>query len=150
VAVSINWNAVDAEQLSSWLELWLPRISDLNLNPKTIQVRHVLNMGGFVNHSFSVNDGSVRFHLKITSELDSIRRLQRWNNIHNLLEERYRAPELIRWIDFPEIGFAGLLLQHLDGRTANFERNLALVDQLIELADRLHQDKEMRFRLGAY
>jgi len=77
LAVSINWNAVDAEQLSSWLELWLPRISDLNLNPQTIHVRHVLNWGGFVNHSFSVNDGSVRFHLKITNELDSIRRLQR-------------------------------------------------------------------------
>jgi thiamine kinase-like enzyme len=150
VAVSINCNAVDAEQLSSWLELWLPRISDLNLNPQAIQVRHVLNWGGFVNHSFSVNDGWVRYHLKITNELDSIRRLQRWNNIHNLLEERYRAPELIRWIDFPEIGFAGLLLQHLDGRTANFDRNLALVDQLIALADRLHQDQEIRFRLGAY
>src|ERR1700727_746278 len=76
-------------------------------------------LGGFVNYSFSINDGAAQYHLKITSDLRSIQGLQRWHTIHSALEKRYRAPKLIQWIDFPEIGFAGLLFEHLNGRTAN-------------------------------
>ena len=104
---------------------------------------------GFVNHSFSVDDGCLRYHLKITDDPHSISKLQDWRKIHSLLERRYRAPELIDWLDFPEIGFAGLLLQQVDGRIANFCDRPALVDQLIELADRLHNDADIRSRLIA-
>jgi hypothetical protein len=86
----------------------------------------------------------VQYHLKITNDLDNIKGPQRWRTVHDVLEKRYRAPKLIQWIDFSEIGFAGLLFEHLDGRVANFSGNRALVELLIKLADHLHKDEEIR------
>ena len=135
---------MDAEQLAAWLEDRLPGIASLKLNAQKTRVTHVLNWGGFVNHSFSVSDGSAQYHLKITNDAGGVSGLQRWRSVHDVLEERYRAPELTQWIDFSEIGFAGMLFQHLDGRTANFSDNTELVGQLLELADGLHKDEEIR------
>jgi aminoglycoside phosphotransferase (APT) family kinase protein len=134
---------VNAEQLAEWLERNLPRLSRFKHGP-CITVRHVLNWGGFVNHSFSIDDGSRRYHLKITNDLDSVSKLQSWRKIHHLLELRYKAPELIDWMDFPEIGFAGLLLRHVDGGIANFCENPSLIAQLIEMVRRLHRDDDVR------
>jgi hypothetical protein len=86
----------------------------------------------------------VQYHLKITNDLDNIKGPQRWRTVHDVLEKRYRAPKLIQWIDFSEIGFAGLLFEHLDGRVANFSGNRALVELLIKLADHLHKEEEIR------
>lgn len=137
---------MNAEELASWLEQHLPRISGLNLR-QNIRVKHVLNWGGFVNHSFSVDDGVSHYHLKITHHTDSITRLQRWLEVHDVLEERYRASELIRWIELPEIRFAGLLFQHVEGKTTTFRGNPRLVSQLIELAGRLHEDEYLQSHL---
>jgi hypothetical protein len=139
---------VDTEQLAEWLGRHLPRISRLKLNPNGIRVSHVFNWGGFVNHSFSVDDGSVQYHLKITSDMESARKLRLWHKLHDLLEREYRAPEVIDWLDFPEIGFAALLQRQLDGRTANFRDNPALIQQLIELVSRLHKDAEIQSHLN--
>ncbi len=109
-----------------------------------MQVKHVLNWGGFVNHSFYFTDGSVQYHLKLTNEPENMRRLQAWRSIHHMLERRYRAPELIDWIDFTEIGFGGLVLRHIDGRTADFCANPRLAQQLVKTADCLHHDAEIR------
>ncbi len=106
-----------------------------------------MNLGGFVNFSLSVSDGSARYHLKLTRDLDSIASLQRWLTVHDVLEERYRAPRVIQWIDFSEIGFAGLLFQHLDASSVSFSSSPVLVEQLIELADRLHNDEDIRSRI---
>jgi hypothetical protein len=138
---------VNAEQLALWLEHRLPGIPTLHLNSGNTRVAHILNWGGFVNHSFSVSDGTVQYHLKLTNDLDSIARLQRWRAVHDLLERRYRAPELIQWIDLSEIGFAGLLFQHLECRTAEFNANPAMVEQLIALADCLHKYEDIRFHI---
>ena len=138
---------MNAEQLAEWLVRHLPRISRLNLNPNRILVRHVFNWGGFVNHSFSVDDGSVKYHLKITDDRDSARKLQLWHKIQHVLERGYRAPEVIDWLDFREIGFAGLLQRKIDGRTASFRDDPVLVGQLIEMVSRLHKDAEIRFHL---
>lgn len=139
---------MNSEQLASWLAECLPRVSGLNLSPEGTQVSHVLNWGGFVNHSFTIQDGGTRYHLKLTADPDSLRRLERWRGVHELLEERYRAPRLIRWMEFPEIGFAGLLFDHLQGRTANFNTDRGLLQQLINLAGRLHRDREIHSYLS--
>ena len=139
---------MNAEQLAEWLGRHLPRISRLNLDPNRILVRHVFNWGGFVNHSFSVDDGSVKYHLKITDDTESARKLQLWHRIQHVLERGYRAPEVMDWLDFPEIGFAGLLQRHIDGRTAAFRDDPVLVEQLIELVSRLHKDAEIRSHLN--
>jgi aminoglycoside phosphotransferase (APT) family kinase protein len=56
---------------------------------------------------------------------------------------------VIDWLNFPEIGFAGLLQRHVDGQTANFCDNPVLVKQLIELVNRLHKDEDIRSHLNA-
>jgi aminoglycoside phosphotransferase (APT) family kinase protein len=136
------------ERLAAWLKERLPRIPRLNLDPSRIQVSHVLNWGGFVNHSFSVQDGESRYHLKLTNDPDSVAKLQRWHTMRDGLERRYRAPRVMDWLDFPEIGFAGLVQQQIDGRNATFRESSALVDQLIELVGRLHKDADLASLLG--
>ena len=133
--------------MAAWLEERLPQIPRLNLNPTNTRVRHVLNWGGFVNHSFSIEDGSVRYHLKLTNDLDT-EKFRRWHKLHHLLEQRYRAPEVIDWLEFPEIEFAGLLQKHIDGRTANFRDNRTLLTQLIALLHRLHDDVDLQIQLN--
>jgi len=142
-------DTVNAEQLAVWLEKRLPQNSGLNLNASRTRVRHILNWGGFVNRSFCVDDGSVRYHLKITNDSDA-GRLKRWHKIQDVLTQRYRAPEVVGWLEFPEIGFSGLLQQHIDGRTANFRGNPVLLEQLIELSHRLHQDGDLRDYLNTF
>ena len=100
--MALKLDTVDAEHLASWLAQRLPLISGLHLSPQNPRVTRVLNWGGFVNHSFSVNDGSAQYHLKITSDLHNIKGVQRWHTLHYVLEKRYRAPKLIQWIDFSE------------------------------------------------
>jgi hypothetical protein len=107
-----------------------------------------MNWGGFVNHSFYVSDGSVQYHLKLTDDLDSIGKLRKWHGIHHLLEGRYRSPEIILWMDFSDIGFQGLLQEHVGGQTADFCRNPVLVAQLIELLGHLHRDAEVQLHLN--
>jgi len=135
--------------MASWLEHRLPRISGLNLRSHGTRVTHVLNWGGFVNRSFTVSDGVRQYHLKITNDLDGIKRLKRWHAVHSVLEDGYRAPRLILWVDLSEIGFAGLLFQHVDGRTANLCADPALVSSLVELAERLHNDEDIRLQIRA-
>jgi len=138
----------DTDQLASWLAQRLPAVRTLDLNPETIRVRYVLNWGGFVNHSFSIDDGHRRYHLKITRDADNITKLQRWRDMHDLLEARYHAPRLIDWPDLSDIGFTGLLFEHVDGQPADFFRNPALLQQVIGVVHSLHRDREIAARLS--
>jgi thiamine kinase-like enzyme len=135
---------VNAEQLEEWLEQHAAvHLPELHIDPHRIKVLHVLNWGGFVNRSFTISDGSRQYHLKITNEQDHVTRLRRWLQMHDRLEQRYRAPRLIRWVDFPKIGFAGILFEHVDGWQADFCANPDLLKRLVEFAFRLHADEEL-------
>jgi len=142
---------VNAEELAEWLqqhaETFVRRAA--HLDPHYTTVRHVLNWGGFVNHSFTIDDGSKQYHLKITNEQDCVIRLQRWLQMHAILEQRFRAPKLIEWMDFPMIGFAGLLFEHVSGKSADFCRYPDMLKQVIGLAHRLHADVELHSHLAA-
>jgi hypothetical protein len=126
---------MNVEQLANWLQQHLPRYSAIQLPPGRIQVNHVLNWGGFVNHSFSIADDSHRYHLKITDDPGHQVRLQIWRELHEALEQRYRTPKLLEWLDLSEIGFAGFLAEHVEGRTARFCDNLDLVKQIADLVE---------------
>jgi thiamine kinase-like enzyme len=135
---------MNAEQLAEWLKSDLPGHEfGRTLNSRSLQVKHVLNWGGFVNHSFTVSDGTTRYHLKLTNDREHVRRLATWRGLHRILDSRYRTPELIDWVDFPEIGFSGLVLQHVEATTADFCRNPKVVASLIETAHCLHHDEEI-------
>jgi len=138
---------MNSEDLEKRLEERLPQALNASFSADRIQVRHVLNWGGFVNQSFTVDAGPRRFHLKITDDVDNARKLRAWREVHGLLEARYRAPKVLQWVDLPDIGFCGLLQQHLSGKTAEFHSNLALLNELIDVATRLHNDDEIRSRL---
>jgi hypothetical protein len=135
---------MNSEQLAGWLQQNLLRFISAHLKTSRIEVVHVFNWGGLVNHSFCVTDGSVRYHLKITDEPDHIIRFKTWLSLHAVLEERYRAPKLIEWVELPEISFAGFLQQHIEGSTPDFCRNPYLVAEIAELLDCLHHDTDIR------
>jgi hypothetical protein len=135
---------VNAEELAVWLEQRLP--SELDLDAATTRVTHILNWGGFVNHSFFVRDGHTRYHLKLTPFHDGAR-LRQWYELGAILAARYRAPAVLRWIEFPEIALAGLLLEHLDATPVTLACNPALLRDVIELMQRLHGDTNLLSRL---
>ncbi|MEI9814426.1 MAG: hypothetical protein WDO18_18085 [Acidobacteriota bacterium] len=91
---------MNAEQLAVWLEHHLPAHVDVHLDPQDLRVTHVLNWGGFVNHSFTVADRSTQFHLKITKDKDRIPNLERWYTLRQLLETRFRSPKILQWVSF--------------------------------------------------
>jgi aminoglycoside phosphotransferase (APT) family kinase protein len=140
---------MNAEQLEDWLNQHLPQQVPPNIfKSQNINVKHVFNWGGFVNQSFAISDGADRYHLKITNTVDHISRLERWLKFHDVLELRYRTPKLVAWVDFPKIGFAGLLMEHVDGTNAKLLEHPDLVQQLIEFVRRLHSDVEIQSRLS--
>ena len=106
----------DADELERWLEDNLPRVSRLPFREQLIRARHVLNWGGFVNHSFSIIAGAATYHLKISDDQDSVDGLRQWYELRHVLEDRFRAPAVIEWVELGEIGFAGLLMKHVEGR----------------------------------
>jgi thiamine kinase-like enzyme len=138
---------MDVEEIARWLERRLPEQAQGSaLTPGKTRVRYVMNWGGFVNHSFHVFDGPTRFHLKLADDAD---RFRVWRDTHQILEDRYHAPALVRWVEFAEIGYAGFLQQHVDGATSSFQNDPELVTRLIQTADRLHRDAELRDYLAA-
>jgi hypothetical protein len=135
-------------QLEGWLQEFLPQhMAGIDFDSRHFRVNYVLNWGGFVNHSFTISDGSKRYHLKITNEEERIPRLLRWREMHEILEQQYRAPRLVDWIDLPEIGFAGLLFEHVEGRSADLCRSQHLLTEIINVANSLHHDEVVRSRL---
>jgi hypothetical protein len=142
---------MNSEELAQWLEQHIgAHVPAARLDRDRTQVRHVLNWGGFSNHSFTISDGSSKYHLKITNEQDGLRRLQRWRQMHVRLEERYRSPKVVDWVEFPAIGFAGLLFEHINGTPADFCRDPDLLREVIALAGSLHEDVAMRERLAGF
>jgi len=128
---------MNTEELAEWLK---PKLGGAN-------VKHILNWGGFVNHSFHVADGPAKYHLKLTPTVN-MNRFDSWLRTHDVLESRYHAPTLIDRMDFPEIGFSGLMFRHVDGTTADLCNQHDLLQTLIATADRLHHDDEIRSVLG--
>jgi len=134
---------MNIEEMARWLEQRLPELLiDCNLTPGKTRVTYVLNWG----RSFEVSDGAVRYHLKLSEDAD---RLRAFHDTHEILERRYHAPALLRWIELPELGYKGLLQRHVDGRTSSFQNDIGLLPQLIQTADRLHRDAELRGYLAA-
>jgi aminoglycoside phosphotransferase (APT) family kinase protein len=140
---------MNAEQLEEWLNGNLrQQVPPTTFKSHNVKVQHVFNWGGFVNQSFTVSDESAQYHLKITNDLDGISKLKRWLKFHDILESRYRTPKLVAWLDFHQIGFAGLLMQHVEGKAAKLSENPNLTQQLIRFTRQLHRDAEIKAQLA--
>jgi fructosamine-3-kinase len=122
------------------------RSADLSLDGPSLRVQYTLNWGGFVNQSFHVSDGRRRLHLKLAIQEAERAGLERWRDVHAILEERYHAPAMLAWIAIPATTAAGPLFPHIDGVVPDpFSR--ALFDQSLAMLHRLHRDRELAARL---
>ncbi len=121
------------------------RAGDWGLSAASLTVRHVLNWGGFVNLSFRIEDGSRRFHLKITADPDAQDALASWYRVHADLTARYHAPPVIDWVSIGDTGHRGLLFPHLEGATpTGWTRWLR--QAIAPVLQSLHADRDLRDR----
>jgi len=86
-----------------------------DLDAATLKAERVLNWGGFVAHSFKVGDGKRSLHVKLASGQEGMRR---WLAFHDRLEQQYRAPRVLAWVDIPDTSLGG------PGVRAHRRRNL--------------------------
>lgn len=119
------------------------------LNPRTVSARYLLNWGGFVNASFHISDGQTALHLKLSDYEDSLACLEQWLDLREPLAARYHAPRVLAWVELDGgEDYAGLLFEHLPGRTASFRDEPALHAQVLALAGQLHADHALAAQLA--
>lgn len=121
----------------------------LGLNPETIQVRYILNWGGFVNASFFIQDGQKTYHLKLADDEESKFRLERWRRFHKRLSEQYRAPRMKGWVKIPHTVFAGPLFEYIPGKQADYIARPEVLRGVLDLLARLHADHALAKALEA-
>lgn len=119
----------------------------LALDPATLVVRHVVNLGGFVRISLSISDARARYHLKLAGDEEGHAALRRWHDLGDLLATRYRAPRVCGWLEVVDTPYAGLLLEHVEGQQAKLSQTPGLARALGELLGRLHADRQLAARL---
>jgi aminoglycoside phosphotransferase (APT) family kinase protein len=119
------------------------------LHPDTVQADYILNWGGFVNVSFTIQDGQRAYHLKLADDEDCLAGLNLWRELHALLEERYRAPRMLGWVAIPGAPYAGPLFERIAGVEADFAAQPALHRDVLALTARLHADQELAQILSA-
>jgi aminoglycoside phosphotransferase (APT) family kinase protein len=115
----------------------------LALDPATLDVRPIVNLGGFVRASFSIADAGSRYHLKLAGDADGHAALRRWHDVGNLLAGRYRAPKVCGWLEIVDTPYAGLLLEHVEGHAPDLSQTPAVTRALNDLLGRLHADRQL-------
>jgi hypothetical protein len=95
------------------VEKYFNNENPLGLKTGHVQVERVLNWGGFVTSSFQVSDGERRIHVKLAAEQPEMRR---WMAVHEYLEQHYRAPRVLAWVDLPGTTYGGLAFEWIIGR----------------------------------
>lgn len=119
------------------------------LDPSTIEVRYILNWGGFVNATFYVRDGQKTYHLKLADDPESQENLLRWQRFHTRLSEQYHAPRMLDWIKIGRTRFAGPLFEYIPGRAADYAVQPEVLDGVLEMLPHLHGDDVLRAGLEA-
>ena len=138
---------VDTDELATRvLEHLRENAGELQLDADGLQVRYVLNWGGFTSASYTVSDGLRALHLKLVPDERHQRRLRRWQSVHELLTERYRAPRMEGWLDVH--GWAGPLFERIDGGPPKTWPDAALTDEVARLVEALHRDEDLAARIA--
>jgi len=121
------------------------RAAELGLDAGRLEVRYVLNWGGFVNRSFRVTDGRTVLHLKLAAGPETRPGLCRFWELRTLLAP-YRAPAPVAWIEVPGTEYSGVLSRWIDGAPPpSLEGRLA--EEVAGTVARLHADGELAARL---
>jgi Ser/Thr protein kinase RdoA (MazF antagonist) len=130
------------ELISSVADFFQEHAADYGLDPASISVRYVLNEGGFINYSYSIEDGRRRLHLKLAVLPEYREGLERWMSVAPLIDG-FHAPPIIGWIDVGEA--AGLLFPFLPGKPPRIDHET--VDTIVTTLERLHSDETLAKRL---
>lgn len=92
--------------------LFMSRAADFGLDGTRIDVRYVLNWGGFVNTSLRVWDGRAGVHVKLATTDGGQSALRRWHELDSVLRPHH-APPILDWVDVGAA--AGLVFPLLEG-----------------------------------
>jgi len=129
------------------VQAWFNSNPPINFRKGHVRVQRVLNWGGFVTSSFQVTDGERTAHLKLERSAEQVQ-MQRWLAVQQRLEQHYRAPRILDWIDIRGTDHAGLLFEHIDGVTWDIGSRPDWVQEIVKLLSKLHQDGELARALG--
>ena len=100
--------------------------------------------GSGVRRSFRVHDDDNSIHVKLWP---ATRRSvwEQWFAVREVLESRYQAPRIMGLVDLPDIAKGGLVFEHIEGMPPVSGSYTGL---LLDLALRLHADRELAPRIG--
>lgn len=113
----------------------------LGMGPSKTRICYVLNTDNFTNFNFQATDGARTIHIKLSNDSGHHENFRRWRRCREILENRYRAPGILGTIELPDSGCEGLVLQYVPGTAADLSRPSPLLEQVIALTDRLHNDR---------
>jgi len=136
----------DERRVGRWFEIHGARFGLLG---HPVLCRAVLNLGGFVNRSFTVADGRRLLHVKLASA-ENAPGLRRWATLHRRLETDHRAPRLLGAIEGTDMAGEALALifEHVPGRAPNPLRDRAALVEALAAAAALHGDRGLEAALG--
>jgi hypothetical protein len=115
--------------------------ASLGLVAEDLRVTYVLNWGGFVAASFTATDGPRLLHLKLVRSESERSGLRRWQSLHEALEARYHAPQMIGWMEVEATSWGGPVFEHVAGRILDREAAGRLMPDILRLAGDLHRDR---------
>ncbi len=113
-----------------------------------LSVEYILNWGGFVNASFKISDGERAYHLKLADDEYALMGLERWRELHEILEAHYHAPLMLDWIEIEDTRFEGPLFEYIEGQKADLHASPALFEEVLALVAKLHADRDLSGRLS--
>jgi aminoglycoside phosphotransferase (APT) family kinase protein len=135
----------DTDQVLQTLAL---HAADLGLDGRQLTIAPIMNVGGFVNHSFRVSDGRVRYFLKLAADAEASPGLARWRAVAPILAQRYRAPRMVGWIDVGPPVRSGPIFEWIEGDVPKHLEAVP-IETLSSVIRSLHADTELASLLAS-
>src|SRR5438046_2048066 len=86
----------------------LERAQSWGFDPGRVRATYRLNRGGFVNHSFHIDDGQRRAHLKVAVGDETVAAIRRAWELRDVLAREHLGPRSLDWITLSAIGGAAV------------------------------------------
>ncbi len=112
--------------------------AEFGLDGTRVEVRYVLNWGGFVNTSLQVWDGRKGLHVKLSTTDSGQAALRRWHELESALRP-HRAPPILDWVDVGPA--AGLVFPLLEGSAPS--PSTEVIESVLHQVQSLWADAEL-------
>ena len=121
---------------------------EFGMKGERVQTCSLPNSQDFAPITFLISDSLSAAYLILAKDADQKKQLLKWKKCHPILEECYRAPRILQWIDLNKTDYSGLLLQNIDGIHPDFRKPSLLLEEVIYVMDNLHNDEELAEKLS--